>query len=109
MERNPEFYGQVTMLYVDIKVNGVNLQAFVDSGAQSTIISKNCADKCNLTSLIDTRYKGEANGIGTANIIGRIHLADIEIEGVKLPCAFTVMENDIQVDMLFGPDNLRRH
>ena len=107
-EEFPEFFGSITMLYIGAKVNGVEIQAFVDSGAQSTIISKGLAEKIGLSRLIDTRFAGMAMGIGTSKILGRVHAADMEILGKKFTCSFTVLE-DNKVDFLFGLDNLKRH
>jgi len=96
------------MLYVNVKVNKYPLQAFVDSGAQSTIISKDCAERCGIMGLMDTRFAGMAVGVGSSRILGRIHIAEMEIGGTVLPCSFTVLE-DNKVDLLFGLDNLKRH
>ena len=79
MENCPEFFGSITMLYIETKVNGQSVQAFVDSGAQSTIISKQCAEQCNIMHLLDTRFAGMAIGVGSSRILGRVHLADLDL------------------------------
>ncbi|CAO2835675.1 unnamed protein product [Amaranthus hypochondriacus] len=108
LEYNPEAFARVVMLYVDMEVNGVPLKAFVDSGAQSTIISKSCAERCGLLRLLDERYKGIAHGVGQTEILGRIHVAPIKIGNVFYPCSFTVLDSD-NMEFLFGLDMLRKH
>ena len=46
METNPESFIKVHMLYIPATINNVHISAFVDSGAQTTIISKAVAQKC---------------------------------------------------------------
>lgn len=42
----PESFVKVPMLYIHCKVNNVNVVGFVDSGAQSTTMSKSLAERC---------------------------------------------------------------
>ncbi|XP_034190559.1 DNA damage inducible 1 homolog rngo isoform X1 [Osmia lignaria lignaria] len=108
MEYNPETFGSVVMLYINCKVNGFPVKAFIDTGAQSTIMSDACAERCHLMRLVDSRWAGIAHGVGTQRIIGRIHMVQIQIGNDHLTTSFTVLAEQ-SMDMLLGLDMLKRH
>ena len=107
LEHAPEMFGRVEMLYIRCKVNSLPIVAFIDSGAQMSILSKKIAEECGVSRLLDDRFAGMARGVGTAPILGRVHLAQLEIDGNFLPCSFSVMEQT--ADLILGLDMLKRH
>ncbi|GMM37313.1 Ddi1 protein [Saccharomycopsis crataegensis] len=107
LEYSPETFATVSMLYVDVELNGHKVKAFVDSGAQRTILSQKMAEECGISRLIDRRFRGIAAGVGSGEIIGQIHSATIKIDKYFFPCSFTIL--DTNVDFLLGLDMLKRH
>lgn len=73
------------------------------------IVSESCAKRCGLDPLIDSRFAGIARGVGTGKILGRVHMAQLQLSDQYLPCSFTVLEGDFGQDMLLGLDMLKRH
>lgn len=57
---------------------------------------------------MDTRYQGMAVGVGTAKILGRVHVATIQIGNSFFSSSFSILA-DQNMDFLLGLDFLKRH
>lgn len=112
-EEYPEAFASVIMLYIHAKINGHDIQAFCDSGAQSTIMSRELAVECGLEDWIDESMAGVAVGVGTRKILGRIHSVQLQIGKTFFPCTVTVLEDPpdgaSKMGFLLGLDMMKRH
>lgn len=98
------------MLYVRCTLNNVGLSAFVDTGAQMTVMTLNCARKCNLIELIDRRFSGVASGVGVAKIVGRVHMATLRFgRTAAADVSITVLDQRGGPELLIGLDLLRKY
>lgn len=110
LEANPEAFVPVQMLYVSCTLNDVPVKAFIDTGAQMTVMNVQCAQKCNLLHLVDKRFKGVAAGVGTAPIHGRVHMATVRFgKKAAVDIAIVVMEMNGGPELLLGLDVMRKY
>jgi DNA damage-inducible protein 1 len=91
------------------QVNGVPVKAFIDSGAQMTIMTEDFARRCHLERLLDTRFHGTAVGVGSSRILGRVHAAPMKVSGHFITSSITVLEQKSGPQFIFGLDMLKRH
>ena len=107
-EYMPESLVPVHMLFINVEINNVKVPALVDTGAQSTFMSKDLCQKCGLMNMCDRRFQGIAKGVGASRIVGVIHAAQIKIMNKMIGTKINVIENN-EVGFVFGLDSLRAH
>lgn len=73
-----------------------------------TVMQKATAERCGVMRLLDPRYAGVAQGVGSAPILGKVHLAQLKAGGHYVPISITVIDQPGDM-FLFGLDNLKRH
>jgi hypothetical protein len=95
-------------LEVMVEVNGFIIPAMIDTGAQISVMSQACADRCLLSNQIDTCYGGRAIGVGVSEISGRINNLPLRIGPISFHNPIAILKNS-RVDFIIGLDFLRKH
>lgn len=103
----PQFFISVNMLYVPCQINGTYIEAFVDTGAQITIMSLDTAKKCSLEHRINTKMARKIVGVGTQISLGELYNVEILLGKYIITCNFTVMEKSH--DIMFGLNTMKCH
>lgn len=107
-EHHPELFVSTEMLYINATVNNTAVQVFVDTGAQTTVISKSFAVRANLMKNVDARFKGLIKGVGEQTSLGKIWNFSLKINGKLFPVSAVVLET-FSHDVLLGLDAMKRH
>ncbi|KAI6192182.1 Protein DDI1-like protein 2 [Aphelenchoides bicaudatus] len=107
MEHMPEAFIPINLLHILLKINGVEVLAMIDSGAQSSIISAELAKRCNVYDHVDDRFFTKASGIGgISKVKGRIHACKMQIGQNMLTAPLDVLDEP-RVEILLGLNFLR--
>lgn len=105
---DPESFTTSCMLYVTMKINNIPIIAFVDSGAEKSLLSSKFLEVLDLHRLLDTRFKGQARGVGTGEIKGRLHHVMLQFDNQFLSHSLTVLDN-LPSPILIGIDFMKKY
>jgi len=95
------------LVYVPCEINDRLVEMMVDTGAQTSVISRPLMEKLCIDKKLNREKQGVAAGVGTARILGRIENCPVQIGNVCFSLYFAVLdiENDM---MILGIDQMRR-
>jgi hypothetical protein len=83
----------------------------IDTGAQLTVLSKEAAQRGGFLHILDRRYAGQATGVGSCRVLGRIPagalLLHLSTTTVPSPAITVLDNNSMGMDLLLGLDFMR--
>ena len=89
--------------------DGLEMEMMVDSGASSSVISLQLAQRLNLDCHM-TQLHGNAFGVGRAQIVGQITGISCILESMAFPIDLLVLDGTDQDQLLLlGLDQMRKH
>lgn len=97
----PMLYSR-SSLYLSINLVNKKIDALIDTGAETNIISKKIVDELGLNEYVDISQQGNIKGVGTSRSHGMIPYLEIRIDDISCPLCFTVLDTSINIDMIIG-------
>ena len=103
----PHTFIKQEMIHLKGTINGHEINFLVDTGAAISVIPQNFINACGLSNIVDKQCKGKLLGVGTADIIGRIHYVELFLPNGMFPCSFTISSNNdvppiLGIDMMYN-------
>lgn len=102
-----ELSGCFEPIQVMCELNGFIIPAMIDTGAQISVISSSCAQRCRIAQQMDTRFAGKAIGVGSTDILGRIDEVVMRLGPVTFNTKLSVLRKS-GAEFILGLDFLRR-
>jgi hypothetical protein len=97
-----------SLCYIRTYINGFVVRVMLDSGAQTSVMSTSMVSLLGIKDKIDTRYQGQARGVGTSTIVGCIIGLEFQINHITVQNNFKVMDMGDNM-ILLGMDFLTHH
>ena len=107
-ENNPESFISYNLLFIDCKINNVEVKAMLDTGAQISIIPIELARTCHVDYLIDERFNSTAVGVGVQKIIGKIHALTVVTGDIAFTNSFSILAGPLN-NIILGVDWLTKN
>lgn len=107
-ENNPENFIVYSSPFIKCSINGVEVVALIDTGAQSSIIPHALTKKCNVKYLIDARYRTLTKGVGMQTSKGVIHGLNVKVGNEVWTNRFVVLDDTLDHAIL-GIDWLKKN
>lgn len=108
-DETPEFFIPIKMLYISCTINDQYITAFIDTGAQISIMNLETATKCGLCDRIDTKHTSRIIGAGdqSQEAVGNLYHVEMILGQYIVPCNFTVLKKGTNI--IIGLNFMRAH
>ena len=108
-DETPEFFIPTKMLYIPCTIRDQYITAFIDTGAQISVMNLETAVKCGLYERINTQNASKIIGVGDQShqAVGTLYHVEMILGQYIVPCNFTVLRKGTNI--IIGLNFMRAH